>query len=252
MDLVATASALGVTPGDKAEILWRETKNLRVALHLARYHPDTIYRLRTRYGTVHLRDNFGDVTNLPDLFYRNVYGCGILAGDGVILDVGANIGLFAARAASVNAGKKIFCFEPLPHNAKLIPFNCPGATVCCACVGARPGKVKLRVDAQDIMASSIPTRWKTGEREFEVVTLDGYARENGIGEVAFLKLDTEGMELEVLEGGRQTLQRTREIAMETHGEEKHHAALSRLHESGFTIESEKFNGRTGLVRAVRR
>jgi Methyltransferase FkbM domain len=85
-----------------------------------------------------------------------------------------------------------------------------------------------------------------------VVTLDGYARENGIGAVAFLKLDTEGMELEVLEGGRQTLQRTREIAMETHGEEKHHAALSRLHESGFTLESEKFNGRTGLVRAVHR
>ena len=71
VDFVASAAALGVTPGDKAEILWRETKNLRVALHMARYHPDTISPLRTRYGTIHLRDNFGDVTNLPATFCQS-------------------------------------------------------------------------------------------------------------------------------------------------------------------------------------
>jgi FkbM family methyltransferase len=250
-DFTATALALGRTPGEKARILWRETKNVRVALGVAHHHPERVLPLPTKLGTLHLRDNFGDVTNLPGLMYRNVYGCQRLVAEGVILDVGANIGLFASHAARLNAHKKIFCFEPLAYNARMIPLNCPSATVCCACVGAQRGKVKLRVDRQEIMATSIPTVWPTEEREFDVIPLDEYCRDNRIADVAFLKVDTEGMELDVLEGGREILERTRQVAMESHGQEKHTAALDRLRGSGFVVESANFNGRTGLILANR-
>ena len=128
-EMILSSLALGETPRQKWEIFWRQTKNVRVRMGLARYHPDQIYELPTRYAKVFLRDNFGDVTNLPDLLFRNVYRLGRVAEEGVILDIGANIGLFAAWAAWMNPGRLIYCLEPLASNTRLIPLNCPAAVI---------------------------------------------------------------------------------------------------------------------------
>ncbi len=247
-----TANALGRTNGERAALLWRLSKNLRVRLGVARYHPAEVYTLATRFGPVHLRDNFGDVTNLPDLLVDNVYRVTVVEGDGVILDVGANIGLFARWAAEHNPGRAIHCFEPLPDNAAMIRRNCPSAVVNNAGVGREPGVVKLGVDAHGIMATSVTQRWDTSAAEFPVVTLDDYARDQGIQRVAFLKCDTEGMELEVLDGARDLLRRTARAALETHGLDRHRGTLERLTAAGLTIDAEGHGATTGFVHASRR
>lgn len=201
---------------------------------------------------MHLRDNFGDVTNLPGLWADNEYRIGRLEGDGAILDAGANIGLFAAWAIAWNPGRAIHCFEPLAANRRMIALNCPGAVIAPVGLGRAPATVTLRVDEQSIMASSVDTRWPTHEETFEVVALDDYAGRHGIGPVAFLKIDTEGMELEVLDGGRETLRRTARVAMETHGEERHRGSIERLTAAGLTIDAESREGATGMVFASRR
>lgn len=250
-DFVLCANALGQTLGEKWEILWRQTKNIRVRVGLARYHPDSIYELSTRYGTLFLRDNFGDITNLPDLFYRNVYRCRRLRADGVILDIGANIGLFSAWAAFHNPGRKIYCFEPLASNARLIPLNCPTASVLRKGLGRQPARLKLRVDPHGVMASSISTPWPTHEQEVEVVPLDEWAQEHGIEQIAFMKLDAEGMEIEILAGARETLCHTRHVAMETHSPELHRQCVQLLRHAGFVLEAEEFVHNTGLLFATR-
>jgi FkbM family methyltransferase len=246
-EYIDCARDLGGNAKETCSIFWRETKNLRVRLGLGEYHPNEIYSLKTIYGPLHFRDNFGDITNLPGLFHQNVYRAKALVGDGVILDVGANIGLAAAWFAYYNPEKTIYCFEPLSANASLIGMNCPSAKVNQVAVGAKRGHVKLNVDPQCVMASRIPCRWETTKVEFDVISLDEFVEANSIEDVALLKIDVEGMEVDVLKGFQKNSELTHLIAMETHGRSCHDDALGLLTQSGFAIDAEVFEDCTGLV-----
>ena len=248
-ELAGCAWALGRGPGEKWEIFWRQTKNLRTRFHLSDYHPEEVFALDTRFGRLHFRDNFGDVTNLLDLFYREVYRARPLAPEGVILDAGANIGLAAAWLAHEHPGRKIHCYEPLAANTALIPLNCPGADVVRVALGASRGRATLRVDRHAAMATSIPTAWETREEEFEVAPLDELAA--GLGPVAFLKIDAEGMETEILRGAVRTLARTDQVVLETHSRARHDESMELLRKAGLSVDRESFDGKTGMVYAAR-
>lgn len=248
---VSCARALGRTPAEKAAILWRLSKNARVRLGLSRYHPDDVYGLPTRLGTVWLRDNFGDVTNLPGLLVRNEYQVSRLAGEGVVYDVGANIGLFSRWILHHNPGRVVHAFEPLPGNVAMARRNNPGAIVNQVGLGREPATVSLGVDQHGIMATAIPQRWDTPASEFRVIRLDDYTAEHRVERVVFMKIDTEGMELDVLDGAPETLRRTGSVAMETHGDERHQGARDRLTAAGFTIDTDRRHGGTGLLIASR-
>jgi FkbM family methyltransferase len=250
-DLVRCSVALGPNPKARWRLFWKQTANLRVRLKLASYHPEQVYSLDTVYGTLHFRDNFGDVTNLVKLFWQGEYRLRQLQTDGVILDIGANIGLVAAWFAHFNPGRPIHCFEPLAANGAMVRRNCPSAQLHQVAVGRTRGRMTLRVDPQQIMASSVPTRWETSAVEFDVVPLDEFTRMQGIEQVALIKLDAEGMEVEILEGAPGTLARTQEIAMETHGRERHEAVIEILKRYGFSIVDQSFSAATGLVFASR-
>jgi len=245
------AWSVGEDAGASLSIFWHETKNVRARLGLARHHPDRVYTLRARGGPLHFRDNFGDITNLPNLFHRRVYDPPVRVGDGAILDVGANIGLAAAWFWREYPGRPVHCFEPLEENARMARLNCPGATVNTVAVGGRPGTVELRVDRDAVMASTIPWDRAVSTRSLSVITLDGYARSKAIDRVAFLKIDTEGMELDVLDGARDVLSRTAVAALETHGRDRHDGALDRLRAAGLGIDHEEYDGHTGMVFASR-
>jgi len=246
-DYVLCALTLGIGPREMCAILWRETKNIRVRLKLGAYTPSKVYSLQTIYGPLYFRDNFGDITNLVNVLYHQVYRVRALSQKGVILDVGANIGVAAAWFAHHNPERAIYCFEPLAANAALIGLNCPGANVEQVAVGARRGRVKLRVDRDSVMASSIPCQWPTQEVEFDVISLDEFAEARGLEQVALLKIDAEGMEVEILQGCQETLKKTRQVVMETHSRRLHDETIEYLRRAEFRIDSEQLVGMTGLV-----
>jgi len=246
-DYLLCALRLGPSPRAQWAILWRETKNLRVRLKLGAYHPRQGYSLDTICGRLHFRDNFGDITNLLDLFYYDVYRVRPLQQPGAILDIGANTGLAAALYARHNPGRDIYCFEPLAANAAMIGLNCPSAWVEQVAVGARRERVRLNVDPDGVMASDILPAWDTDEVEFEVLPLDDYCRAAGLEQIALIKIDVEGMEIEALEGGRETLQRAHEVVMETHSRRLHDETVERLRLAGFGVDAEQFDGATGMV-----
>jgi len=245
------AREVGIDRSASWSIFWHETKNLRVRLGLGRHHPDRVYLIRTRNGPLFFRDNFGDITNLPNLFHREVYRPASEVGQGAILDVGANIGLAAAWFSREYPDRPIHCFEPLSENARMVPLNCPSASANTVAVGSAPGHVELNVDRDAVMASIIPWDRATGARRLAVITLDDYTRDNGIDRVAVLKIDTEGMELDVLDGATTTLGRTGVVTMETHGRDLHVGTIERLVAAGLTIDREEFDGHTGDVVASR-
>ncbi len=252
VDFALCGRALGVTPGDKWAIFWKETKNIRVRLGLDKHHADEVYSLNTLYGKLYFRDNFGDITNLPNIFFRQVYGVTKLESKGVVLDIGANIGLVAALINYYNPGVQIHCFEPLGDNARMIRMNCPSAMVNQVALGAEEGVVSLEVDQNGVMASRISRPLPTQQISFTVMPLDQYVDENEITDVALIKLDAEGMELEILNGAARTLDITRSVVMETHGSDRHQVVISCLEAAGFTIENSLFGDTTGMVYAVKK
>jgi hypothetical protein len=66
-----------------------------------------------------------------------------------------------------------------------------------------------------------------------VVTLDEQVAAHGVERVAFLKIDTEGMELAVLAGATHTLARTSVIALETHERHRHTGYSVSCESTGF-------------------
>jgi len=251
-DYLSCALALGAGPASKFSIFWKQTKNVRVRLGLAKYHPDEIYTLDTIYGKLHFRDNFGDITNLVPLLYHGEYRLRKLSGQGAILDAGANIGLAAVWFAYHNRDRAIYCFEPLASNTRMIRLNCPTAHVEQVALGQEAGAIQLRVDPSGVMASAIPCQWETEDSRFEVRSLDIICEENRIEEIALLKLDVEGMEMDVLKGAQATLSSTHQVVLETHSSELHREVIAYLQEAGFRIDLDQFYESTGLLMATRR
>lgn len=250
-DFVGCARSLGPDAGARTAILWRQTKNLRVRFGLGRYHPRDVFSVRTRFGVLHFRDNFGDITNLTNLLYRRVYELPRAPAPGAVLDVGANIGMAAVWFRSLLSGERIHCFEPLVENTRLVALNCPEAVIHTMAVGAGPGTLELDVDEDAVMATSIPWRTRAERRQVPVVCLDEHIREHGLERISVLKIDAEGMELDVLQGAQETLRRTDQIVLETHGRERHGATISALEAAGFTVHREAFGSATGMVYGAR-
>lgn len=80
-----------------------------------------------------------------------------------------------------------------------------------------------------------------GEEQMEVIDLDSFCRENDINTVDFIKLDTEGTELEILEGAEQILADVLAIQVEVTFNETHHGrpvfsdVAHFLNQKGFTL-----------------
>ena len=250
-DYVLCAASLGKTTRESFAILWQELKNLRVRLKLSEYQPEKIVSFRTIFGPLYFRDNFGDITNMVNLLYRHEYRFKTLNFPGVILDVGANIGIAAVWFSHYNPEREIFCFEPLQSNAGLIRKNCPRAKVFEVAVGADQGQVSLSVDRDQVMASAIPTRWKSTDQRFAMTTLDAIAIREGWNEVAMMKMDVEGMEVEILKGAKETLRRTHQVVVETHTRDFHRQAIEHLAEAGLSVDSEVRKEETALLFASR-
>jgi FkbM family methyltransferase len=200
---------------------------------------------------LYFRDNFGDITNVVNLFYRQVYSPPGMSLGGPILDIGANIGLAAAWFSRCVPGTAIYCFEPVAANAELISLNCPSAQVVRAAVGRQAGDIRLSLDPDQIMASSIPCQWPTDEHVFDLVALDEVASVKALPQIGLMKIDVEGMELDVLAGGPETLARTQQLVMETHGKAVHLEIIALLRRSGLAIQLDNFSDQTGMVFASR-
>lgn len=131
----------------------------------------------------------------------------------VIIDVGAATGHFAILAAKLFPSSTVYAFEPserqrvlLERNARLNevrnleiqPFG----------LWNRRDQLAFRTNGAESSFESV-SRFR-GQLPFletvPVQSLDEWSREKKISGIDFIKMDAEGAELEILEGGKDTLQ----------------------------------------------
>jgi FkbM family methyltransferase len=133
-----------------------------------------------------------------------------------VFDVGANIGYYTLLAArAVGSSGRVYAFEPEPRNFGLLTRNIAengftNVRSVNAAVSNRAGVVRLHLDdanfgAHSFEAGSVPT--SSGRSvEVETVRLDDFADEARAFEAGVLvKVDVQGAEALVVEGGRRLL-----------------------------------------------
>lgn len=149
---------------------------------------------------------------------------------GLAVDAGANIGNHTLWLAAV-CGLDVAAFEPLTHEALAanVALNGLNVRVEPVALGAR----------DDTAVHTSAGRLTTGAGNLPVRTLDSYA----LTDVSVVKIDVEGMEPDVLQGGEKTIRRDRPVIVaEEHNQAEHDAIAAVLQPWGYRM-TRRFHGR---------
>lgn len=195
----------------------------------------------------------------------------------LILDVGANIGQFASDIRRGGYAGNIVSFEPLSDaHAELLKSSEGDSLwdVCPRCaLGAHEGDLEINIASNsysssilpmlELHRSAAPGSAYQGKEAVPIKTLDTvagqYLKET---HAAFLKIDTQGFEWQVLDGARNTLPHIKGILVELSlvplydGQYLWREVIDRIEAAGFTLWalqpefSDQASGRTLQVNGV--
>lgn len=131
---------------------------------------------------------------------------------GVFFDVGAYFGYYALLAAK--RGARAFAFEPSPGNFALLETqialnSLDQVQAFQLALSHAPGWGRFAVAAPENRGTGHLVGAHDEGEEVLLTTLDAFMTEHGITRLDAMKVDVEGAELQVLAGGRETLQRHR-------------------------------------------
>ena len=166
-----------------------------------------------------VRDRGAELSEYQDIFldgcYERVPGFAPRAGT-VVIDGGANIGVFAIRHAL--AGARVHSFEPDPDTRERLRVNLElndlvsSVRVHPEALGAAAGRASLERTDSSLETEVVAD--PTGE--VTVTTIDDVVATEGIDHVGLVKLNIEGGEVATLQGARATLPVTDRVVVQYH------------------------------------
>lgn len=160
------------------------------------------------YNSFEIAFPFNEDPSFDDVWLRDVYYPYEPKSDDVVIDVGAHMGFFTLKIAK--DVKKVVAVEPDPVNFKFLAFNVrlnnveDRVILHNLALGERDGQAFLDRSGYGFGRSKITT----GKTDYltKIKTVDNLISEDGLERVDLIKIDTEGSELEILEGAKETLQ----------------------------------------------
>ena len=181
-----------------------------------------------RGSRIALRPNGEDFFVLKEIFLDDVYRINALEEPlGCVIDLGANVGLFAVRVAPIAA--RVICVEPVGTNLEIARQNVTRTeardkvTLWKGAVAGKSGKTaRIFLSAGNTGGHSVrrehAARWETsGYEDVPTVSLTDLFQREGIERCSLLKCDVEGSEFEIFHNTpREILARIDRIVMEVH------------------------------------
>jgi FkbM family methyltransferase len=144
--------------------------------------------------------------------------------EGVVLDVGANVGFYSIGLAYRSRAQRIVAFEPVPENFARLAYHvecnalAARVTPVNVALGNRCGHVEMHMTDRGKSSTGnavLVTETNIADRppscRAAMTRLDDYAAENEITSCDLIKVDIEGAELEFLRGAGEFVQRTRPV-----------------------------------------
>jgi FkbM family methyltransferase len=203
-----------------------------------------------------------------DVYRKCVYtprGFPSIEPDDIVIDLGANIGMFTLYAASISPRIQVYAFEPASQSFALLERNVRANNLlnvhCYRCsVSAHTGKDTLYVantgsTADTMITSRIPAQGALLEEHVDCLSLNDLFALYQIESCNFLKVDIEGSEFGIFSTVPfETLQKIKKIAMEYHekgcGQGQQLAGFLRT--AGFNVNiAPEPNSDRGMIYATR-
>ena len=165
---------------------------------------------------------------------------------GWFFDVGANVGLYIWEVCKVSPHRKILAFEPDPENIKLLEktlnrANFQNVEICKCALSNQLAEVSFFQDNLTSATGCVAGKDKpwieqylngsTNEIRVKTETLDSVVRQDS--SPSLIKIDVEGHEVEVLQGGRNTLSEAKPLLIIESFPPKQSTVLSLLDELGY-------------------
>lgn len=220
------------------------TSQFKIKILNSKFYLDTLWLLETLNKTEDVFTNFYiylnykiyhslynpiyqnfiiSLTMIREIFVKDQY-CAqeFLKPDSVILDCGANIGIFSLYASFLSPKGRIYSFEPTKATFGILKKNIISNNlqnnifVLNTALGDKKGKTKLIVSDNNMGGGNmiLDSDFLKGKEsnydktEFiEMTTIDDFIKENNIQKVDFIKIDTEGYEKQILKGGQKTIKK---------------------------------------------
>lgn len=204
-----------------------------------------VFRSGTRIAT----DEGADSVTIAVVYIKRDYGR--IKPNLTVIDIGANIGVFAIYAATTAPGTRVYAYEPMPSTFQLMVENIRRndleERIIPAQLGVTAGKERRRLYAgtESQFSSIYPTGDPRTYVDVDCVSLADILEENSIHECDLLKLDCEGAEFEILYNTpSEYLSRIKAIRMEYHndaagGERSLKPLLAFLRSHGFGVRKLK-------------
>lgn len=128
--------------------------------------------------------------------------------DGIIIDVGANIGVHTVNYAINNPNSKIFSFEPEPENIAILKENIKKHKLdnvniieCGVGNSIKKGNVYTNFNNSGDCRIYENSDFNYSEvNEIDIITLDSFIEKNNLKKIQYIKIDTQGYEPQVFEG----------------------------------------------------
>ncbi|MCL5019246.1 MAG: FkbM family methyltransferase [Patescibacteria group bacterium] len=139
----------------------------------------------------------------------------------VVIDAGANIGIFSIFVANLEKTAKVFAFEPAEDTFSILVRNTQYYNnITCYNFGLgdvnsiknflinKDDTSNNKFEDSDVSEISNSNLDKILKKEkAEITSIDNFVRENGLSRVDFIKIDTEGYEEKILKGATETIKK---------------------------------------------
>lgn len=148
-------------------------------------------------------------------FLRKVLPRYLRSKNPVVIDVGANVGTYCREVLSAHPGALVHCFEPNPATYIQLEIQLRGRATCCNAALSNSSGEALLFEKSGSVGSEHATLYKDvitkvhGAVATSTIirkqTLDDYCESHKIDNILLFKIDTEGHELQVLQGAKRLL-----------------------------------------------
>lgn len=177
-------------------------------------------KYKTRAGTI-------DCAIINEVCVRKIYlqEFGIDEND-IVVDIGAHIGIFSVFASELAKKGKVYSFEPVPENFKILKENIElnkkkNIIPINKAVSSKIGKKEFFISKTNTGGGSLYLNNKEKKHEIKInvstSSLKDIMRINKIKKIDFLKMDCEGEEYEILFNcPDKILKSVKKISMEYH------------------------------------
>lgn len=146
------------------------------------------------------------------------------------IDIGANVGYVSLLARELFPKAKIYSIEPAPVTYDCLKKNFADdkkSYIFNLAISNKKGSSRMQFDKSNSAISHVDS---AGNIKIKTDTLDNFIKEQKIKNVSLLKIDTEGFEQHVLQGGTKTLAKTKYLFIEiTNDNNKNYTISSLLH-----------------------